>query len=39
MEVPELLVAVDASDITTNGELNPAREKSVIATGGVDLAF
>jgi hypothetical protein len=39
MEVPELLVAADAADITTNGKLDPARAKSVIAAGGVDLAF
>ena len=34
MEFPELLVAVDTSDITTNGKLDPAREKSVIVEGG-----
>jgi hypothetical protein len=39
MEVFELLVTVDALDITTNAKLNPAGEKSVIAAGGVDLAF
>jgi hypothetical protein len=39
MEVPELLVAADAADITTNGKLDPAKAKSVIAAGGVDLAF
>ena len=39
MEVPELLVAADAADITTNGKLDPARAKLVIAAGGVDLDF
>lgn len=39
MEVPELLVAADAADITTNGKLDLNRAQSVIAAGGVDLAF
>jgi hypothetical protein len=39
MEVPELLVAADAADITTNGKLDPARAQSVIKAGGVDLTF
>lgn len=39
MEVPELLVAADAADITTNGKLDASKAQDVIATGGVDLAF
>ena len=39
MEVPELLVAADAGDITTNGKLDMAKTKEVIAQGGVELEF
>jgi hypothetical protein len=39
MEVSELLVAADAAEITANGKLDLAMVKSVIAAGGVDLAF
>lgn len=39
MEVPELLVAADAADITTHGELDTSKAKDVIAKGGVDLNF
>ena len=36
--VPELLVTADASEITTNGKLNMAKTKEVIAKGG-ELEF
>ncbi|MBG02635.1 MAG: hypothetical protein CMM59_00980 [Rhodospirillaceae bacterium] len=39
MEVPKLLVAADAGDITTNGKLDMAKTKEVIAQGGVELEF
>ena len=39
MEVPELLVAADAADITTRGELDFAKARDVIASGGIDLAL
>lgn len=39
MEVPELLIAADAADVTTNGKLDPNKAQQVIADGGVDLAF
>lgn len=39
MEVPELLVAADAADITTRGELDSSKAKDVIAKGGIDLAL
>lgn len=39
MEVPELLVAADAADITTRGELDITKAKEVISKGGVDLNF
>ena len=39
MEVSELLVAADAAEITAHGKLDLAMAKSVIAAGGVDLAF
>ena len=34
VEVPELLVTADASEITTNGKLNMTSLKEVIAQGG-----
>ncbi len=37
IEVPELLVAADAADITTNGKLDSAKAQGVIAEDGVDL--
>jgi hypothetical protein len=39
MEVSELLIAADAAEITAHGKLDLAMAKSVIAAGGVDLAF
>jgi hypothetical protein len=39
MEIPELLVAADAANITTNNRMDSTREKSIIAMGGVNLAF
>ena len=39
MGVPELLVTADASEITTNGKLNMAKTKEVIAKGGASLSF
>ena len=40
MEVPELFVAADAGDITTNGKLNMTKTKEVIAQrGGASMNF
>ena len=39
MVVPELLVAADASDITTNGKLNMTKTKEVVAQWGGELEF
>ena len=35
----KLLVTADASEITTNGKLNMAKTKEVIAKGGASLSF